>query len=173
MFWSCSLCLGAIVFVLLIACLRWIISKYQHGKNEGIVNYISYNSETRYWFRCFHLNINSHNTKQRQVALTAVITERVTGRSPEVLKWAGEYRLQVADFFSLLFLLKTNLLFLFFLFSSLGLIMVQQTSIHVNCHGQGWHRVPSYPKMHIVGGGSANPQPWGASFTWLEAHQQT
>ena len=66
------------------------------------------------------------------------ICEKVTGR-PEVPKQQGE--LQVADVFCFLLfspsllikqvLPKTN--FFFFLFSNLGLIMAQQSSIHVNC----------------------------------------
>jgi len=45
--------------------------------------------------------------------------------------------------------------FFFFLFSTLGLIMAQETSIHVNCFmAGGWHTlVHPISKMHIVGEG--------------------
>ena len=114
---------------------------------------LSYNSETRCWFRCFHLNVNSHNTKQRLSRTDAVITERATGRKPRGPQVAGEYKLQVADSAPLhSVLLKTNLfVFVFFLFSSLGLIMAPQTSVHINCfrlgHDTSCH---SISKMHIV-----------------------
>ena len=60
---------------------------------------------------------------------------RVTGREARGPHAAGGNKLHVADIFfpSLLMklvLLKINL---FFLFSNLGLIMAQQTSIRVNC----------------------------------------
>ena len=63
--------------------------------------------------------------------------ERVTGWKARRLQVVGGNRLQVADVFFFppllmkLVLPKTNLFF--FLFSNLGLIMAQQTSIHVNC----------------------------------------
>ena len=61
--------------------------------------------------------------------------ERGTGREARGPHAAGGNKLQAADVFFLSLLMKlvlpkTNL---FFLFSSLGLIMAQQTSIHVSC----------------------------------------
>ena len=43
----------------------------------------------------------------------------------------------------------------FFLFSNLGLIIAQQTSIHINCFMAGRRHTSSHPisKMHIVGEG--------------------
>ena len=138
---------------------------------------LSYNSETRCWFRCFHLNVNSHNTKQRLSRTDAVITERATGRKPRGPQVAGEYKLQVADSAPLhSVLLKTNLfVFVFFLFSSLGLIMAQQTFIHVDCYGQGWHTLFILSQKCILWerGLLKLPQLWGAPFIWLEAHEQT
>ena len=78
---------------------------------------LSYNSETRCWFRCFHLNVNSHNTKQRLSCTDAVITEKVAGRKPRGPQEAGEYKLQLEDFFPpSLFCLRLTFLFLFFSF---------------------------------------------------------
>ena len=48
---------------------------------------------------------------------------------------------------------KTN--FFFFLFSNLGLIIVQQTSIHINCFMAGGGHTSCHPitKMRVVGEG--------------------
>ena len=88
-----------------------------------------------------------------------------------VLPWANQYVFLTEKFFlsyvnETMYLLwnlpffkmvlpKTNYFFFFFLFSTLGLIMAQETSIHVNCFmAGGWHTlVHPISKMHIVGAG--------------------
>ena len=63
----------------------------------------------------------------------------------------------------------------FFLFSNLGLIIAQQTSIHINCFmAGGWH-TSCHPisKIHNVGEGLVKlRQPWGVSLIWLTAFEQ-
>lgn len=119
---------------------------------------LSYNSETRCWFRCFHLNVNSHNTKQRLSRTDAVITERVTGRKPRGPQVAGEYKLQVADSAPLhSVLLKTNL-FVFVFFSFLKPWADNGSTNLYSCRLL-WpgmtHFVHPISKMHIVREGPA------------------
>ena len=62
--------------------------------------------------------------------------------------------------------------FFSFLFSDLGLIMVQQTNIHVNCFMAGDDTPSSILSQKCIlweRGLVKLPQPWGVSLVWLTA----
>ena len=101
-------------------------------------------------------------------------TERVTGRKARGPQAAGGNKLQVADVFSPFVLMKLVLpkTTIFFLFSNLGLIIGQQTSTHINCfmaRDDTPRAIPSQKCILWERGLVRRPQPWGVSFTWLEA----
>ena len=101
--------------------------------------------------------------------------ERVTGRKARGPQEVGGSKLQVEDFFFLLcwwnqFCRRLTVFYFFFLFSNLGLIMAQQTNIHVNCF-MAWGDTPctilSQKCILWERGLVKLPQPWGASLIWL------
>ena len=110
----------------------------------------------KYLIKLFSLEITEEKTK---ICLWTMWWTMLTGRKARGLHAAKGNKLQVADIFSPPSLLmkhvlpKTNH---FFLFTNPGLIMAQQTSIHVSCFlAGGWH-TPCHPisNIHTVGEGS-------------------
>ena len=113
-----------------------------------------YQLRSSYGIRMPPLFPRQHNSPKRKGG-----NERVTGRKARGPQVAEGNKLQVADVFFLfvffffpsllpkLVLPKTNF---FFLFSNLGLIMAQQTSIHVNCFMVGDDTPCAIPSKNCI-----------------------